>query len=142
METLLFFHNIGGIIMGKKWERSSEELIEQFHSCMEQFPKADKRKMFGYPCCFVNNNMFIGLREQNCIIRLPEDQREELIASYQAVIFEPMQGRPMREYVVLPQKIRQDSGLLKERIGKSLDFVLSLPPKIPKKRKSKKKTYN
>ncbi len=54
-----------------------------------------------------------------------------------AALFEPMKGRPMREYVVLPKEILNSPAILEEWIKKSLDFVSSLPPKKPKKKKRK-----
>ncbi len=123
--------------MGKKWDRSSEELIEEFHKCMEDYPNINYRKMFGCLCCFVNNNMFTGLHEETWIVRLCEEDRKELIEKHGARHFEPMKGRPMREYIVLPDVIRNSFDELQKWVQKSLDFASALPPKIPKRKKQK-----
>src|SRR5262249_30191479 len=68
--------------------------------------------MFGFPCAFVNGQMFAGLFEEHMNLRLPEEGRDELIALGGAP-FEPMPGRPMKEYVVVPQAIVADGAALR-----------------------------
>jgi len=60
-----------------------------------------RRKMFGYPAAFANGNLFIGLHQNDFIMRLSEEDRTRFRAEYGERIFEPMKGRPMREYVRL-----------------------------------------
>ena len=120
------------------WKRSSEQLINLFHTTMEPFDGIDRKKMFGYPCCFCQGNMFTGLHEENWVLRLPQDARQTMIDDHKAEIFEPMPGRIMKEYVKIPLPIRGDAQALAKWITISLDYVRSLPPKIPKKRKSVK----
>ncbi len=117
------------------WKRSSEELIDHFHETMENFDNVDRKKMFGYPCCFAKGNMFTGLHEENWVLRLPEAFRKEVMVSHEAEQFEPMAGRIMKEYIKIPLSVRENSTELKTWIAKSLDYALSLPPKAPKKRK-------
>jgi hypothetical protein len=51
--------------------------------------------------------------------------------------FEPMAGRPMREYVVLPPAWREDEPhRVREWVARSLDHAEELPPKQPKKKPS------
>ncbi|NGX51153.1 MAG: hypothetical protein K1060chlam2_01011 [Chlamydiae bacterium] len=118
-----------------KWKKSSEGLIEQFHGALEGFDGIDRKKMFGYPCCFCNGNMFTGLHEENWILRLSEEDRNE-IGGLGAEPFAPM-GRAMREYVLLPNAIIKSSDQLKRWIERSLSFVSALPHKLPKKRKQR-----
>ncbi len=121
----------------KKWQKSSPELVELFQATMETFPDAQKRKMFGYPCCFVNGHMFTGLHEQNWIVRLSEEDRLKLISAYKAQIFEPMPGRQMKEYIALPKTIIGDTKLRARWINRSLEYATSLPPKVKKLRKKR-----
>lgn len=58
--------------------------------------------MFGHPCAFVSVQMFMGVFGNAVFVRLPEDLRGELLAEEGAGPFEPMAGRPMKEYVTLP----------------------------------------
>ena len=82
--------------------------------------------------------MFTGLAEENWIIRLSEIDRKELIKNYNTSLFEPMPGRVMKEYVLLPSLILSDYKIFQEWIGRSINFVSSLPPKEKKASKRKK----
>ena len=93
---------------------------------------ADRKMMFGYPAAFVNGNMFMSLFGKALILRLPEDARAELIAAGGAM-FEPMKGRPMREYVAVPDAMLDDARRLKPWVQRSFDFAQSMPPKAKKK---------
>ena len=95
-------------------------------------PSAEKKMMFGYPAAFVNGNMFMSLFGTALILRLPEDARADLIAAGGAM-FEPMKGRPMREYVAMPDAMLDDPRRLKPWVQRSLDFARSMPPKAKKK---------
>jgi hypothetical protein len=46
--------------------------------------------------------------------------------------FEPMPGRAMKGYVVLPKTIYSDDKLFAEWLDKSIDYASSLPPKRSK----------
>lgn len=114
-----------------KWRKPSEELIKLFEE-VTPAPPATSKKMFGFPAAFVNDNMFMGLHQEDMILRLPEDLRAELL-KMNARIFEPMPGRPMREYVVVPPSMLRDRKKLSSWAQKALEYGLSLPPKAGKK---------
>ncbi|MEM7635584.1 MAG: TfoX/Sxy family protein [Pseudomonadota bacterium] len=120
-----------------KWRKSPADLIELFTSVLPDGPAIEKRQMFGYPCAFVNGNMFTGLHQEALIVRLDENDRSRLIAQAGAEQFEPMPGRPMKEYVALPQAVLEDREKLLEIISSARDFAASLPPKVKKPRKKK-----
>src|SRR2546430_7616057 len=88
-----------------KWRPAPEALTEQFARACADLPKIDNRKMFGYPAIFLNGNMVAGLFQDRMIVRLSEQDRETLASIPGAARFEPMPGRPMREYMVLPASI-------------------------------------
>jgi TfoX/Sxy family transcriptional regulator of competence genes len=114
-------------------QKSPPELIDLFHAVMPG-PPATGRKMFGYPAGFVNGNMFIGLFQEEMILRLPENARHELLKVSGAKQFEPMPGRPMKEYVSLPKSLMDNRKELKTWIAKALEYGTSLKPKSkPKK---------
>jgi len=100
-------------------------------------PPAQRRTMFGYPCSFLNGNLFIGLHSDGMILRLPEALRAELLHDRGAKIFEPMPGRPMREYVVVPKSMLEDRKTLAKWIERSRTFAASLKPKPKKAAKPK-----
>ncbi|HUT50487.1 MAG TPA: TfoX/Sxy family protein [Alphaproteobacteria bacterium] len=121
------------------WEKSSHALVAAFDAAVPDGPAVERRQMFGYPCAFVNNNMFMGLHEQNFILRLSEEDRAEIKASHNAAPFEPMKGRAMKEYVALPDAILGDAAALGAWVARSFAFASALPVKEKKPRKKKAK---
>jgi TfoX/Sxy family transcriptional regulator of competence genes len=111
-----------------KWRKSPQELIDLFESVLPG-PPAVERKMFGYPAGFVNGNLFMGLFQDDLILRLPDAFRQELLAANKAKLFEPMQGRPMREYIAVPGALTCDKKQLGAWVAKSLAYGASLKPK-------------
>lgn len=93
---------------------------------MSSVPGASLRKMFGYPAAFAGNgHMFTGLHEDRWVIRLPDDARAELAAAGGAP-FEPMPGRPMREYLVLPAAVLDNARELQTWLDRSLAYTETL----------------
>lgn len=92
----------------------------------------EPRKMFGYPCLFVNGNLTLGLHADDLLLRLDEASRKEFLQQPGAHPFEPMPGRPMKEYVVAPPALLQDETALSSWVERSLAYGRSLPPKVKK----------
>jgi TfoX/Sxy family transcriptional regulator of competence genes len=111
-----------------KWQKSSQVLVDLFQSVMPG-PPAVQRKMFGYPAGFVNGNMFMGLFQESMILRLPTGPREEFLKNHDARIFEPMAGRPMREYAEVPQQVMRDRKELTKWVARAYEYGASLKPK-------------
>lgn len=116
------------------WVKSSPALIALFDGAVPDRPGVERRQMFGYPAAFANGQLFMGLHEQRFLLRLPDTARSELLA-IGATAFEPMPGRSMREYVVLPATVVDDAALLKEWVGQALAHVTAMPPKPAKGQK-------
>jgi TfoX/Sxy family transcriptional regulator of competence genes len=113
-----------------EFRKSPQQLIDAFEAAMPGAP-AVKRPMFGYPAGFVNGNMFMGVFADKMFVRLPEDSRAELMGKG-GTTFEPMPGRPMRDYVVFPATIIAKPAELKLWVGKALGHGASLPAKKKK----------
>ena len=122
-----------------KWRKPSDELIKTFESVVPG-PPAVPRKMFGFPAAFVNGNMFMGLHQEDMLLRLPDEPRAELLKISGAHIFEPMPGRPMREYVVVPPSLLADRKKLTAWVAKALEYGLTLKPKAKSKKSPAKKS--
>ncbi len=90
---------------------------------------ATKRKMFGYPCAFVNGNMFAGLFQDEMFLRLNDEDRAAIRAQYDTTLFEPIPGRPMRGYVLVPHYVLKSPRLLNEWMTKSAEYAKTLPGK-------------
>lgn len=108
---------------------------EWFAQLLPDHPDVSRRPMFGNLAGFVGGNMFLCLFGSDIAVRLEEDERTELLAEAGAAPFEPMPGRPMREYVVLPPDWRDEPARAAEWVDRSLEFARTLPPKQPKKAK-------
>ena len=94
------------------------------------------RKMFGYPTYFINNNMFVGAHHEGLFLRLSSEDRKSAMSEHDEIVpFEPMPGRTMKEYVVIPQHIYRDGGVFPDLLARSVDYVSCLPPKERRKRK-------
>jgi TfoX/Sxy family transcriptional regulator of competence genes len=116
-----------------KWIKASEEIIELFDKIIPDLPGVEKRKMFGYPVTFINGNMFMGIHGNSVILRLPDNKRAEFLKLQSAIQFEPMPGRFMKEYVVIPEWMLDDQLILNHWIEKSFEYTSSLPIKLKDK---------
>jgi len=120
-----------------KWKPASAEWVRVFGEAVGGLSGAEQRKMFGYPAAFVNGNMFAGLHENGLVLRLPDPDREALLKLPGAKPFEPMPGRPMREYVVAPSAFMTSPAEVKAWLRKSLAYGSSLPPKRASRKEAK-----
>jgi TfoX/Sxy family transcriptional regulator of competence genes len=111
------------------WKKSPPELVAAFATSLPDDPLVERRSMFGYPCAFVQGNMVTGLHEERLIVRLPERVRAELVA-LGGVIFSPMPGRLMKEYVVVPPAIVAKPEQLGAWIARAIAYGTTLPPKV------------
>ncbi len=108
-----------------------------FESLLPDGPGISSRPMFGNRAGFVNGNMFLALLGQDVAVRLPEEDREELLREEGAAPFEPAKGRPMKEYVVLPAGWRRTPAKARAWVERSLEWVASMPPKSVAARKKR-----
>ena len=83
--------------------KPSDDDKAYFASLFEDRPDVELKPMFGNLAAFSVNNsqMCSGLFGPLVGVRLPEDQRQELLAVDGAGPFGP-EDRPMKEYVALP----------------------------------------
>jgi len=124
----------------KKWKPAPREAVAAFEATTSGLPGAEPRKMFGYSCVFTKGNMFAGLHEAGMVLRLPDEHRAEFLRLKGAAQFEPMPGRVMREYVVVPKVLLKAPEQLREWVEKSLSYVSSLPAKEKKGSGSSKRS--
>ena len=122
-----------------KWRPSPPELVKRFEGSLKPFSEIQTRKMFGYPIAFVNGHMFAGLHQDNMILRLSGDDRTGFLQQDGAKIFEPLPGRLMREYVVVPASMLRSAKPLDVWLKKAWTYARSLPPKAAASRSGKGK---
>lgn len=110
-------------------EKSPPELIERFDAVAGRFAEAQRRKMFGYPALFVGGNLTTGLFADRWMIRLPDDDRAELLALPGAAPFEPAPGKLMKSYAVLPTDVVDDDDAIDSWVRRAIAYVQTLPAK-------------
>jgi TfoX/Sxy family transcriptional regulator of competence genes len=107
---------------------------EAFESLLPEDPRVVVRPMFGNIAAFVNGNMFAGVFGPDLFVRLPEEDRARAIDAG-AAEFQPMPGRPMKEYVSLPRTWGSEPERAGAWIERSLSWAAELPPKAPGRRR-------
>jgi TfoX/Sxy family transcriptional regulator of competence genes len=112
----------------KKWQPCSPELVARFDACLPKAVGVERRKMFGYPCAFVNGNMFTGVHEQRLIVRLDAGRRAELLKKTGTAPFVVM-GKAMREYVMFADALAHTPREISTWMKQALDYAQALPPK-------------
>ena len=105
------------------------DLVTLFDHLLKKTSEAQTRKMFGYPAAFVNGNMFAGLFQDTMVFRLSEPDRANFLKQKNAKQFEPMPGRPMKEYVALKYAILASVKELEVWIIRAKEHAKTLPPK-------------
>lgn len=116
-----------------KFRKPPEELVAFFTQATAPMPGVTPRKMFGCPCAFVNDNMFAGVFNESVFLRLSPDDLAKF-AKTGAQHFEPVPGRPMREYAVVPPAILKSKTRFNAWLEKSYAYAATLPPKARKKK--------
>jgi len=120
--------------------KSPPALIERFDTVASDFPEATRRLTFGFPCLYVGGNMVTGLYGESWHVRVDKDDTDELLRLPGARPFEPMPGRPMTGFTLLPETIVDDDAAVREWVGRAIAHVSTMPVKTPKPRSSKPKT--
>ncbi len=124
--------------MADKWPNMDKELEERIDGLVGAMPLR-RKKMFGTSAWFLESNdqMIAGVWGDGIMVRVGETDAGTLMESGEAEQFDPMGGRPMREYVYLDSaRIAEDSDLV-EWVERAAAFTSSMPAK---KKKSRKKS--
>lgn len=116
-----------------KIPRPDKESMELFRSLVPKDDRVTIRPMFGNISAFVNGNMFFGLFGSDLFLRLSAEERADLLKNKEASMLEPMKGKPMKDYVVVPKTWRDRPETMRSWISKALESSSKLPPKNMKK---------
>jgi TfoX/Sxy family transcriptional regulator of competence genes len=112
-----------------KWEKAPEEHKTFLEKAMAGI-NCEKRLMFGYPAFFINKNMFSGLFQRSIFLRLAPGQIPSLKKKHPSLsALEPMAGRPMKDYFVVPEALYKDEKAFKKISEDAAEYALTLPPK-------------
>lgn len=110
-------------------KKSPAALVERFASVLSRYPEAQQRQMFGFPAAFVSGNMATSLFQDRWVVRLGDAEREQLMKLDGSGPFEPMPGRPMKGFAVVPPRVVDDDTALAPWIERALAFAGTLPKK-------------
>jgi hypothetical protein len=123
--------------MKDAWAKSSEAARQRFEVGVAGIEGLEQRQMFGYPAAFIGGNLTTSLHRDSWIVRLPEAEREARVTAGWSD-FEPMPGRPMRGYVVMPAEVAADADEARAWVERAAAYVRTLPPKAPKAAKARR----
>ena len=120
-----------------QWKKTPPQLAARFDAAAPKDPTVVRKPMFGYPALFLNGNMFAGTFQDKVVARLAEDARGRALKAG-AKPFEPMAGRPMKEYVVVPSADVAKPATLAKWIEQARAYALTLPEKTKPVKKAAK----
>src|SRR5207248_9515033 len=85
------------------WKKSPPELIATFVKAKPEDPAVQQRPMFGYPAFFLHGNMFAGTFQDKIVVKFGDDR--SIAGAKTAEGFEPMPGRPMTGFFIVPEGV-------------------------------------
>lgn len=116
------------------WKKPDPQLVERWEAVVPDHPAAERRKMFGYPACFVNGHYLAGLHADDIVVRLPGSIRDRFPELADAPPFDPMgTGKGMKDWVRIPDEITDDTERLRALLASAADEIAQLPPKERKR---------
>lgn len=128
--------------------KPSEQAKAAFQKLVPPDPAVTTRPMFGNLSGFVNGNMFCGLFGEDLFVRV-SDEDQTKVRKQGGRPFEPMPGRAMTGYVVVPAGWQKKPDATRDWIVTALVWTRAFPPKdktraaktaAPKKAAPKKAT--
>ena len=122
-----------------QWKKTPPALAASFDRAAPKDPRVVRKPMFGYPALFLNGNMFAGTFQDKVVARLAEADRAKVIKNG-GTQFEPMPGRPMKEYVVVPATDVARPAALAAWLERARTYAETLPAKAKPVKKATLKT--
>ena len=111
--------------------KPSEQAKAAFQKLVPPDPAVSTRPMFGNLSAFVNGNMFCGLFGEALFVRVSNEDQSK-IRKQGGKPFEPMAGRAMTGYVVVPSGWQKKPDATRAWIVTALTWSKALPPKQAK----------
>jgi TfoX/Sxy family transcriptional regulator of competence genes len=121
--------------------KPSDQAKTAFQKLVPAEPTVTTRPMFGNLAGFVNGNMFCGLFGEDLFVRVSDDDQAK-VRKQGGRAFEPMPGRAMTGYVVVPAGWQTKPDATRAWIVTALSWSRRLPAKASKaaKKAAPKKT--
>lgn len=129
--------NIIAVALSMKMPKPSDKAKAAFSGLVPEEPSVTMRPMFGNLAAFVNGNMFAGLFGEDLFVRLPDDEAAAVL-KLGGRSFEPMPGRAMKGYVVVPTTWQKKPDAVRVWVSRSLTLTRAMPAKAKKPAAAKK----
>ncbi|MCJ7717841.1 MAG: hypothetical protein MUO54_15155 [Anaerolineales bacterium] len=117
--------------MTKQTSNNSEDNLILYQKLVATNPDV-KRKGKTNSYTSLNGHMFSISKEGKLALRLPKVEREQFLVEHNTEIC-VQYGRVMKEYVIVPDELLQQTNLLKKHFTLSYDYIGLLKPKPTKK---------
>jgi TfoX/Sxy family transcriptional regulator of competence genes len=112
-----------------KMPKTDKDTESFFRSLLPPDSRIVVKPMFGHAAAFVNGNMFTGTFGKETFVRLSDELGAELMKEKGSSKFSPMEGRPMKGYVVIPAVWDKTPEKARAWVSKSLAWASGLPAK-------------
>lgn len=112
--------------------KAGEPAKAAFQKLLPPDPAVTTRPMFGNLSAFVNGNMFCGVFGDDLFVRV-SDEDQAKIRKQGGKPFEPMAGRAMSGYVIVPSGWEKKPEAARAWVTSALTWSKKLPPKAKAK---------
>jgi TfoX N-terminal domain len=83
---------------------SAEEKYNQIAEHLKVAENVSKGSIFGAKCIKSNRKVFAMFFNDEMVFKLPPEKREQVLALKGVRLFEPMAGRPMKDWISVPDQ--------------------------------------
>ncbi len=116
--------------------RKATDEAKAIFAALSEGMDGERKPMFGCPCLFHRGNMISGTYADRIFFRIPRAEQGEVVEAHPGVgPFEPMAGRPMRDYLDM-EAVAANRGTLSELLARSWAQAQDLPPKTKMTKKA------
>jgi len=127
--------DLPGAGMPMRLPKASPAAVRRFGELVPESPDLITRMLFGQPAAFVRGNLFFGVFGEKLFVRLSDEDRAQALRTPGFATFEPMPGRAMSQYVVLPASLLKNPTLCRRWLARALDYAGGLPPRAAARRR-------
>ena len=116
------------------------EVKEALDSFLLENVEVEPGRAFGLPAYYINGKMFAAVYEDGATIKVPEEMVEELLAREGISEFSPMEGRAMKNWVLIRRASPEDYEDDRKLFQAAFEHVYVLSKEQKPRKKTKKKT--
>lgn len=117
------------------WQPADQALAARFDRALPDDPRVERKRMFGFPSCFVHGRYVCGLHEARLVLRLQDGAEARFPELADAAPFVVPGGRkPIRDWCVVPPAVADDAEALARLLRGAVDMAAALPPKTATRR--------